>query len=714
MIAISCPHCGGPSTAHGALCGTCGSALLPVDLSAIDTERFELLRRLFEAALQVPGPQRENWVVAACGTDALLAAQLRELLRRNEPTTAVSTPPAAPKARFIGPYRLLRELGQGGMGIVYLALRDDGAFQKQVALKLLLRDQVTPDFVLRFRNERQVLAALDHPNIARILDGGDTPDGMPYYVMEYVEGLPLDSYCEDRKLSLAARIRVLQQVCLAVDYLHRSQIIHRDLKPANILVSHDGVVKLLDFGIAKLLSPQMAGSPELTTAEGAPMTPLYASPEQMGGVATLLPASDVYALGVIAYKVVTGRVPFENPQEKLAQIHLGTDPALPSSRLREDLLNIPETTNQFRRRLIGDLDQIILMAMRRRPDERYPTAAALADDLERFLKGETVYARPGSLPSRMLKLLRRRRVAVAIAACFVLLLAGGGWQTYRVYEQGQEADRRFAEMRQLLDALESGDPQKASTQIQAVAQLRKRLETDLVRASSLKPKAAEERQQIVERSARFLNRLSGSAAGNPALAEEMAAAYQQIGVVQESTAGKESAMESYRAAAALLRALPPDRLRLTAVEQRVHFLEQRVGPWRPLDTPTQVQPPPAAPVVPARTERVTAEPEPVIAPPVERRALPALSAEEVDAVETRLAGVATKAQGAEQELETLRVRLQQQGMTLNPAVMGDLGQMRLSLQRARRQFTAGELQAARESLEAADVFATRVSRAAGR
>lgn len=725
---MNCLQCSAGMTAHETFCQRCGAPVQQVELNAIDTERFQLLKQLFEAALRVPAGHRGGWVVAACRGDLTLAAQLQELLRRHELQTQTSaTAETGGTPGFIGPYRLLRELGRGGMGVVHLALRDDGAFQKQVALKVLLRDQVSPDFVQRFRNERQVLAALDHPNIARILDGGDTSEGMPFYVMEFVEGMPLDKYCEERKLPLADRVRLLQSVCVAVEYLHRSQVIHRDLKPANILVSTDGVVKLLDFGIAKSLGPLPTGASDLTTMQGAPMTPLYASPEQMAGVTALQPTSDIYSLGVIGYKLLTGRTPFDNLEEKLAQIHVGNEPPLPSSRLREDLMNLPETTNQYRRRLIGDLDQIILMALRRRPEDRYGSALSLSEDLQRFLNGETVLARPGSGVARLMKFLVRKKVAVGIAASFLVLAAVGGWQTYRIYDQSQEADRRFAEMRQLLDSLESSAGKKPESELQAVSQLRRTLERDLTRAAVLKPKASAERQQIIERSARFLEKLRPHAAGNPALAEEVSAAYQQMGIFQENATGRESALANYQAAAELLRALPPERLRLAAVEQRLRFLEQRVGtgpaatpelaktapvaePAAPLSGTGGAQPMPVAPESAAPIATMATTPVPEALRPAVARA----STQEVDEVETRLVNVSTKAQSAEQNLEPLRARLQQQGMTLSPSVMEDLGLMRSSLLKARRQFASGDVGGARETLEAAEVFATRVLRAAGR
>ena len=554
---MNCTNCQAPIPAGNAFCDQCGGRVPPP--ATIDTARFDLLRKLYEAASQLPPARREEFLQSACGGDRGLVGELLTLLSKQAPATEAPT-----EAFFIGPYRLLKELGRGGMGVVYLALRDDGSFQKQVALKVLLRDQVSQDFVLRFRNERQVLAGLDHPNIARILDGGDTPDGMPFYVMEYVEGVNVDRYCEEKKLALAARLRLFQQICYAVDYLHRSQAIHRDLKPGNILVTWDGAVKVLDFGIAKSLSPQ---APDLTSMQGAPMTPMYASPEQMAGL-PLTPTSDIYALGVIAYKLLTGRVPFENVEQKFALVMSGAEPPAPSAAIRQDLLNTPETTGQLRRRMMGDLDQIILMSLRRSPEQRYQTAAAMAEDIQRFLDGQTVVARPGSAGSRLAKLMRRNWVAVAVAACFLLVAGGAGWGTYRYYTHAREAESRLAAFQKLMEK----PPDKVSAM--DVADLRKTLETDVAKAMALEPKAVEKHRKVLARATEYLEKLKPEGAKNPLLAEEMAAAYQQVGVMEPN---EERAKVSYRAAADLLYGLPEERRRLADVERRVAFLERKIG-----------------------------------------------------------------------------------------------------------------------------------------
>ena len=227
------------------------------------------------------------------------------------------------------------------MGVVFLALRDDGAFRKNVALKLLLHEQVSPEFIQRFKQERQVLAAMDHANIARILDGGDAPNGMPFYVMEFVDGLPVDDHCNTHRLGLTQRIKIFQQMCQAVHYLHQNSIIHRDLKPSNILVSNDGVVKLLDFGIAKMVGAAAYSNPDVTGVQGPPLTPNYASPEQVQGQ-TLQRPSDIHSLGIILYQLLTGRLPYENWEAKLAGFATRREPSPPSSNIREDLKGVAQ------------------------------------------------------------------------------------------------------------------------------------------------------------------------------------------------------------------------------------------------------------------------------------------------------------------------------------------------------------------------------------
>jgi len=364
----------------------------------MDAKTQEWLNQLLAYAAQLPSERREEAVRQACaGREDLLAVALETL--KTGPSPSKTTAPGR-SAPMIGPYRVLRELGKGGMGIVYLAVRDDGAFKKNVAIKLLRGDAVTREFLERFRHERQVLANFDHPNIARILDGGDTTEGMPFYVMEYVEGRPIDRHCDEEKLSLNDRLKLFQKLCGALQYLHQNQVIHRDLKPGNILVSTEGVVKLLDFGIAKQLGP---ASMELTTADGTPLTPAYASPEQFTGRADA--RSDIYTLGVILYLMLTGKLPDQGTIKP------------PSESVREDTQRTQETTKQLRKRLMGDLDLVVLKAMHRESRLRYGSAQELSDDLDRFMSGQPVLARTRQGVSAK---------TIGIAAAAMVAVLGGG------------------------------------------------------------------------------------------------------------------------------------------------------------------------------------------------------------------------------------------------------------------------------------------------
>ena len=372
----------------------------------MDPQTQEWLNQLLGYTAQLPVDQREAYVRQACaGREDLVDIALQMLKTGQSPTKTMAP---ARSSQMIGPYRVLRELGKGGMGVVYLAVRDDGAFRKNVAIKLLRGDAVTPEFVERFRNERQVLANFDHPNIARILDGGDTTENMPFYVMEYVEGRPIDKYCDEDKLSLNDRLKLFQKLCGALQYLHQNQVIHRDLKPGNILVSNEGVVKLLDFGIAKQLGP---ASMELTTAEGTPLTPAYASPEQFTGRADA--RSDIYTLGVILYLMITGKLPDQGT----------TKP--PSESVREDVPRTQETTKQLKKRVMGELK-----AMNRESRLRYATAQELSDDLGRFMSGQPVLARASTGISPKL---------LALVAAGLVVILGGGAAVYFMTQDKPEA-----------------------------------------------------------------------------------------------------------------------------------------------------------------------------------------------------------------------------------------------------------------------------------
>jgi predicted Ser/Thr protein kinase len=663
---------------------------------------------------------------------------------------------------FIGPYRLIRELGRGGMGVVFLAVRDDGAFRKNVAIKLLLRDQVNDEFILRFKQERQVLAALDHPNIARILDGGDAPDGMPYYVMEYVEGLPLDEYCDQKRLSVSWRIRTFQQVCRAVEYLHQNSILHRDLKPSNILVSNDGAVKLLDFGIAKVVGAAAAfGNPELTTsAQGRPMTPTYASPEQISGVA-LQKTSDVYSLGAILYRLLTGRLPYEGVDDKLAKLFTRQDPAPPSANIREDL-RAGDTTAKLRKSMTGELDSIVLMSMRFDPKDRYQSAAEFADDLQRYLDGQPVVAHHASAMKRSFRALRRRGALVAAVAILVLLGGAGAWEWRRIESQKTEVASREARLRGLLDQLEARLDAPASNAVpdraQDVKTLRTAFQTDFpVVAAGTAPKP--ERDALLGRGVRYLDRVH-AASSAPALDSEVATAYQQFGLLQENTmdaksgdsksGGRQAAAQTYQKASEVLVSLsaanPDDakaKEQLAMVNERIVALGGQpaaipaspaaappeetapaavVEPVKPAAPPPRqtqirVEPPPVAP--PPRPAPPVAPPQqtvqvPAVAPPPPPPAAPRLSNAVRAELDDKLTSATAKAQMAEQSIEPLRQDLARRGQLLNPDTQSAMLQMRARLAKAKSDIAAGDAAAAQEDLAAAEAFATKVLRAVGR
>ena len=646
------------------------------------------------------------------------------------PTTALpATPPG-----FIGPYRLLRELGRGGMGVVYLAVRDDGTFRKNVALKVLLREAVTGEFILRFKQERQVLAALDHPNIARILDGGDGPDGMPYYVMEYVEGSPLDQYCDTQRLSLSGRVRVFQQLCAAVHYLHQNSIVHRDLKPGNVLVTAEGGVKLLDLGIAKILGAGSYSAPDLTSAQGAPMTPTYASPEQMSGL-PLQKTSDIYSLGVILYVLLTGRQPYPGLEQKMVSLFQRQAPPPPSANIREDLRATPESTAQLRRSMLGEVDSIVLKALRYDPKERYQSAADLADDLQRFLDGQPVTAHHASLAGRSVKLLKRRRMAAAAVAGFLLLGGFGGWQWRRVETQRAAAAAREARLQAVLDQLEARLGRPAAEQLQDVQTLRSAFGTDF---SSVAARSTQPADGLLDRGVRYLDRVRAAFSSKPELDIAVADAYHQLGVLRENlpdanAAKRDAALKTYEKAAVILAAVPAGspqdaqaRERLSLVSQRIKNLGgtpiqvQAEAPPEPVVPPAPENSPPAAPATRpfVKATPAPAPPPPVVetpapAPPPPAPAAPASRRVSAEAQE-RLINVASRVQIADTSIEPIRQNLAQRGQTLNPDTQSAISLMHISLDRAKREIASGDEAAAQESLTSAEALANKVLKVVGR
>ena len=546
-------------------------------------ERWQQINDMFHAALAIDCGQRFAFLDKECDGDDALRAKVKALLTSHQEMEGfiagsvfadaaqilVEDEAQAMIGQRIGLYKISKEIGHGGMGTVYLATRDDDQYEKQVAIKVVKRGMDTDLVVDRFRNERQILASFDHPNIARLLDGGSTETGLPYFVMEYIEGQAIDEYCDDRRLSTAARLELFRTVCSAVQYAHQHLVIHRDIKPSNILVTADGVPKLLDFGIAKLLQTD-ANQPSATTGMMfRVMTPEYASPEQVRGdqVTTV---SDVYSLGVLLYELLSGHSPYHFKTllpEEVAQVISDSEPEKPSAVINrvEELTTggrkgrtlTPESVSEtregrpdkLRRKLVGDLDNIVLMAMRKDPRRRYSSVGQFAEDIRRHLEGLPVIARKDTLRYRSAKFIKRNTVAVSAAAIIALIVIAGivttTWETHvarneraRAEASSARAERRFNEARRLANSL--------------VFEIHDAI-VDL-------PGSTLARELLVKRALEYLDNLAQEAKDDPSLQRELARAYEKVGDVQGRTlranlGNTSGAKESYRKALKIREAL---------------------------------------------------------------------------------------------------------------------------------------------------------------
>jgi non-specific serine/threonine protein kinase/serine/threonine-protein kinase len=476
------------------------------------------------AALSMDDAERARYLRRETEGDGDLLEQTMLLIEEAEDeTTQILDPGRRGQPHFdeaylagrkqIGNYRLLRRIGQGGMGVVYAACLVTEDFQKQVALKLVKPSLASSQILRRFRMERQMLAGLDHSNIARLLDAGTSEEGAPYLVMEFVEGLPIDRYCETKSLGVQERVRLFLTVCDAVQYAHQNLIIHRDIKPSNILVSADGVPKLLDFGIAKLVRPEEEEADlRLTATDSRPMSPHYASPEQARGE-TITTASDVYSLGVLLYELLTGRLPYEFKTRTAAGIEktiCEEIPALPSAVGYP--ASIPDGADKTRRRLRGDLDMILMMALRKEAQRRYPSVQQLADDLRRHLEGLPVTAQKDTFGYRFEKFVRRHRGGVIAASLAVTaLLAATVISVHFAQVATQEkkvAEQRFEDTRQLaLFFITDFD-------------------------SKIRTSQTEARQALAAKAVEYLRRLSTEVEGDTALLRDVVNGYLRTGDLQ--------------------------------------------------------------------------------------------------------------------------------------------------------------------------------------
>jgi serine/threonine protein kinase len=522
----------------------------------MQAERWRHLEELYHAAMEQEENQRAAFLERSCSGDQALRAEVESLIAYAEQTGRIIDQPAIEVVaaamaegiraeggitadKMIGAriaqYRIVGKLGVGGMGDVYRAVRADKQFEKQVAIKLVRQGLDTEFVYARFRKERQILAGFEHENIARLLDGGTTEEGHPYFVMELVEGKPIDEYCDDGKLGTAARIHLFQSVCSAVQYAHQRLVVHRDIKPSNILVTADGVPKLLDFGIAAILSPESdtpAADPTATAQRM--MTPQFASPEQLRGE-VITTATDVYSLGVVLYSLLTGLLPYRldtNSPYDLAHAICEVEPEKPSTavgqseqmaerngetrRVTAERVSSFRNTSpeKLRRELSGDLDQILLKALRKEPQRRYGSVQDLAEDLRSYTLGLPVSARRGTFSYRSGKFIKRNKLALVVTAVFALVLLAGAVAIMREARiarvQQASAERRFETLRKLTNSM--------------LFEFHDSIET--------LPGSTKARELVVSRALEYLDQIAAEAHNDPATLRDLAAAYERIGRIR--------------------------------------------------------------------------------------------------------------------------------------------------------------------------------------
>jgi eukaryotic-like serine/threonine-protein kinase len=543
-------------------------------------DRWRTIDEIFADALALPPAERETFIAARCGEDRDLAARVHALLATAEAatgflegsavasaphlrqvlTSAVEDEPLGPGAR-VGRYRIVGVLGRGGLGTVFLAERDDGHYQREVALKVLRRGLDTDDLIARFRAERQILASLSHPNIAALLDGGATPDGRPFLVMECVDGLPITRYCDTHRLTVEARLRLFLEVSRAVEYAHRNLIVHRDLKPSNILVTPDGTVKLLDFGIAKLLGPTGSGGAPRTRTEVRLLTPEYASPEQVRG-GTIGTATDIYQLGLLLYELLTGQHAHRMAGREPAAVTRAVceeEPRPPSAVLAAEersgsAARSGSAGRRKARRLRGELDAIVLAALRKEPERRYPSVERMSADVAAHLAGLPVSARADSRLYRARKLVRRHPVGTGAAVILAFLITAHA-VLLGAYNQrlAGERDRAALEARKaeqvrdfLVGMFEAADP--------AVS-----------RGISITV------PELLERGAARLSALESEPETHGAILDAMSAVYTSVRLHDQARPVYQRALAVYR------ETLGPDHPRVADILSELGHVERAVG-----------------------------------------------------------------------------------------------------------------------------------------
>lgn len=522
-------------------------------------EKWQQIKNIIADALSLTPDERPEFLAAACGTDAELRGEVESFLEYEKREGSFLEDPALDfellktaenefagfTGQQIGNYRIIREIGSGGMGVVFLAERTEGDFFQRVAVKILKRGINSRETIRRFEQERQILAGLEHPFIARLIDGGQTVENVPYFVMEYIEGLTITKYAAAHDLNLEERLSLFRKVCRAVEYAHRHLVVHRDLKPSNILITEDGTPKLLDFGIAKLHKPEAA--PETNTGQFV-FTPEYASPEQLRAE-KLSTATDIYSLGVVLYELLTGVRPFQKNEKNIGEllnVVATSEPPRPSSQEFGEAATVADETRKKTgdredepsssgnpKNLRGDLDNIILKSLRKEPERRYSTVQEFSEDIRRHQAGLPVTASRDTWSYRAQKFIRRNRLSTAVAGLFLLTLVGGFSTTYYQFTVARrervKAEQRFNDVRRLANSF--------------LFEFHDSIET--------LPGSTPSRELIVKRALEYLDSLSQEAAGDAGLQRELATAYEKIGQIQgnayySNLGDGDGALKSYR------------------------------------------------------------------------------------------------------------------------------------------------------------------------
>jgi eukaryotic-like serine/threonine-protein kinase len=701
----------------------------------MDTERFSKIRTLFDRALELPENERESFLRQACQNQEDVLNEVLELLRAHNPekhflsrpiaisATAFESSPLAPSPR-IGPYKLERLLGRGGMGEVWQAVRDDGTFSKTVAIKIMLIHLDNERLIERFLQERQLLASLDHPNIARILDGGRLEDGRPYTVMEYVEGLPIDRYCDERRVDLGGRISLFIQVCNSVEYLHKNGVIHRDLKPGNILVSTSGSVRLLDFGIARITGVRKAAN--LTAPQDLMLTPGYASPEQLAGE-PCTDASDVFSLGIILYQLLTGRLPSI------------VAPKAPSTATQYEFQQIPGETQIPRKQLEGDLDFIVLKSMEHNLALRYGSAQALAEELRRFLSGMPLKSRSYPLPERVRRFIFRHRAAAAVFAVILILVAFASWQGIQNWKSKILADSAQRQLSQVLDKLPATTarndlPQEVMAQlVNEVRQLRNAMEGLLNQANLSNAGLRARRDFLLKRATSFLDQTAPAAKQSGALALEVGRAYKTAADLESSnaaeSAGRSQALGHYAKANYFLASARDNGVADPVLQENIKGIERRVnelgGRLDELTAEVQkqftVSPSAISTDTPVNQESqaVSSQKSPLAAAKKDNTATPRPPAEKEHTSLSQIewqelqAASASKIQMALQASQKMQEDLASRNLTLNSDTLYASKQIQMCKDMAEHHAKLGNWNEAKEYLTRADAYADRVLRALG-